>query len=243
MLNALRDFLLSYCPAPVRSNRRPHSALWTLRAAIWGGLAQFFLFALVLALQFKNYFAYRAQQLAPHMDGTNEVVQAGFAVIVTLEFLIHPLSLLLLYLAIEGLIRFAGGVVAAEVVPNLVVFLAFKTVNSAIRLRRQQRSAATVPDTLEKLPDGRLRISSGQPKPGWNASITIGVNGQWFEVDRERPGMPPHDFIYILRPAHAGKILRGYEEYDVGAAIVRGTASRPKAGDRSGDLGGAAAKK
>jgi hypothetical protein len=243
MLNALRDFLLSYCPAPLRSSWRPHSALWTLRAATWGGLAQFFLFALALALQFKNYFAYRAQQLAPHMDGTNEVVQAGFAVIVTLEFMIHPLSVLLLYLAIEGLVRFAGGLVAAEVVPSLFVFLAFKAVSSASGLRRRQQIARTVPDTLEKLPDGRLRISSGQPKPGWNSSITIGVNGQWFELDREQPGMPPHDFIYILRPAHPGKILRGYEEYDVGAAIARGTASGPQAGDRSGDLGGTAAKK
>jgi hypothetical protein len=69
------------------------------------------------------------------------------------------------------------------------------------------------------MPEGRLRIESNRTKSGWNTSITIGINGQWFEVEREEHGTVLRPFIYILRPASSGKILRGYQEYDSSSAL------------------------
>lgn len=232
MLTPWRDILLSFCPAAVRRDLRPESTLRTLHAASWGGLAQFVLAALALVVRFKGYFVQRAQQLTPHMAGSTEVFQAGVAVIVTFEFLIHPVSLLYLYLALEGLVRFIGGVFASEVVPSLLVSLAFMTAKSVSRFPKN-RDAVPVADMLEKLPNARLKISSGGRKPGWNMSITIGVAGQWFEVEREQTGTSPRAFIYILRPAPPGKILRGYEEYDASAAISPGLESHSPAGGAS----------
>jgi hypothetical protein len=128
-----------------------------------------------------------------------------------------------LYLAFEGFIRFAGGVAASEVVPSLPVVLAFK-VNACVRGRRERREVrhlATTPDSFEVLPDGeRLRIASASPKPNWNASIIISVEGECYEVEREECAVPPRAYIYILRRAPIGKAMRGYEEYDRAAAVT-----------------------
>jgi hypothetical protein len=214
MHNILRDFLLSFCPDGIRRQRGPGSQLTVLRSATWGGLAQLLLAALLLIMRLKRHFALRAQQLGPHMAGSNETGQAIVALIVFLDFLIHPLSLLLLYFAIEGLVRFIGGLITGEIVPDLLVSLYFKTADSASRSLARRRSAPHVADIADRLADGRIRISSASQKTGWNSSITVGIGGQWFEVESEEQAPPPRVFVYVLRPASPGKVLRGYQEYD-----------------------------
>jgi hypothetical protein len=217
MYSILRDFLLSFCPAGIRRQRRPGSQLTVLRAATWGGLAQLLLAALFLIMGLKRHFVLRAQQLGPHLAGSNETGQAIVALIVFLDFMIHPLSLLLLYLAIEGLVRFAGGMITGEIVPNLLVSLYFKTANSTSRSLARRHGPAPMADIADRLPDGRIRISCASQKTGWNSSITVGIGGQWFEVESEEQAPPPRAFVYVLRPASPGKILRGYQEYDAAA--------------------------
>ena len=195
----------------------PGSQLTVLRSATWGGLAQFLLAAFVLLMRLKSHFVLRAQQLGPHIAGSNETGQAIIAFIVVLDFLIHPLSLLLLYLAIEGLVRFAGGLITGEIVPNLLVSLYFKTADSVSRSSARRRSPPPVPDIAEPLAGGRIKISSASQKAGWNSSVTIGIGGQWFEVESEEQAPPPRAFVYVLRPASPGKVLRGYQEYDAAA--------------------------
>lgn len=221
MHSILRDFLLSFCPAGIRRQRRPCSQLTVLRSATWGGLAQFSLAAFILVMRLKSHFVLRAQQLAPHIAGSNETGQAIIAFIVVLDFLIHPVSLLVLYLAIEGLIRFAGGLITGEIVPNLLVSLYFKTADSVSRSSARRWSTPPAADIAERLEGGRIRISSASQKAGWNSSITVGIGGQWFEVEREEQAPPPHAFAYVLRPAPSGKVLRGYQEYD--SAILDAT--------------------
>jgi hypothetical protein len=231
MLTILRDLLLSFCPAVVRRNIRPASPARTLRFATWGGLLQFLLAGFALVLGFKSYFTLRAHQLGPHVSGMTEVIEAGVVVFIALEYLVHPLSFVLLYLAGEGLVRFAGGLITAEVLPCFFVFLAFKAAQLATRRRERRRIGTLPPDTLEHLPDNRVRIASAQPKAGWNASVTIGVSGEWFEVERTEAGWPPRSWIYILRPSSPAKILRGYQEYDVASAVS------PEAGSENPDSG------
>jgi hypothetical protein len=40
-------------------------------------------------------------------------------------------------------------------------------------------------------------------------------------VESEEQAPPPRTFMYVLRPASPGKVLRGYQEYD--AAILDAT--------------------
>ncbi|HET9282001.1 MAG TPA: hypothetical protein VFR24_08575 [Candidatus Angelobacter sp.] len=227
MPGILRDFLLSFCPAVFRQAVRPESPQRTLHAATWGGLAQFFLAALAFIVQLKVYFVRRSHELAPYIAGKSEVVQTGTVILVTLEYLLHPLALLSLYLALEGLLRFMAGLVSGEVLPTFLVVLAIKAGNFSRRLSGHQPKINLVPDTVENLPDGRVRIASANAKSNWNASITIGIQGQWFEVEGEEQGTPPRVYVYLLRPAPPGKILRGYEEYDLASALKAHTSNRP----------------
>lgn len=233
MQNFFRDFLLSYCPTAVRRTFPPESTLRVLRAATWGGLAQLLVAGLVLIVRLKSHYVVRAQQLAPRIAGSNETGQAVIIAIVTLEYLIHPLSLFLLYLAIEGLVRFIGGLITNETVPSLLVFLGFRAVDSFSRSRDQRQRGPLLADILDYIPEGRIRITSSSAKPGWNASITIGISGKWFEVEREEAGAPPRSFIYVLRPASPGKVLRGYQEYDPASAL---SASAAKEGSQDVDV-------
>jgi hypothetical protein len=151
----------------------------------------------------------RVHYFNPALGQAAPTIQTGALVLLTFDFLIHPGTLLLLYLLVEGALRFLGGVVFGEIVPSLLVFLAFK-----LKGYRRARPQAVIEDTFENLPDGgRVKIASAYPKPGWNATITIDIDGQWYEVEKEESGMPPRAYIYLLHPAPAGKVLRKYERY------------------------------
>jgi hypothetical protein len=224
MQSTFRDFMLSFCPARVREAWRPSSQLIILRAAIWSGAGQFLVIALVLIIQFKEYFVARSLQLAPRLEGSNETGQAIVTAMVALEFLFHPLALLLLYLALEGAVRFLGGLITAEIVPSLLVFLFFKISSSTSQSINRRRNGPPVADVMERLGGGRIRIACAALKVGWNTSVTIGIDGQWFEVEREEPAGLPYSYAYILRPSPPGKVLRGYQEYDATRALkVRST--------------------
>jgi hypothetical protein len=229
MRSIFRDFLLSFCPAKVRKTWRPSSQLTVLRAATWGGAAQFLLIALVLIVQFKHFFILRLQQAGPHMDGVNSTGEAAVTVLFAIEFLFHPLSFFLLYVALEGSVRFIGGLVSSEVIPSLLVFLLFKLSASTSRSISRQRMGSPVADAVERLSDARIRIASAAVKAGWNSSVTICINGRWFEVEREEYAQPPRPYVYVLRPAPPEKILRGYQEYP-DAALETVAMKTPDAG-------------
>jgi hypothetical protein len=220
MQSILRDFLLSFCPAKVREARRPSSHLTVLRAAMCSGAAQTLITSLVLIAQFKNYFIARSQQMTPHMGGVNSTGEAVVTVLVVLEFLFQPLSFFLLYLTLEGAVRFLGGLVTAEIVPSLLVFLFFKLLDSTSRSIGRRHKGPPVADAVDWLPNDRIQIASASAKTGWNSSITIGINGKWFEIEREENSQPPRPYMYVLRPASPGKILRGYQEYETAVPQV-----------------------
>ena len=67
---------------------------------MWSGVAQVLLAAWILLVQFKHFFIMRSQQMAPHMDQVNSTGAAVITALVVLEFLFHPLSLFLLYIAL-----------------------------------------------------------------------------------------------------------------------------------------------
>src|ERR1051326_6199015 len=121
-MNIFRDFLLSFCPAKVRQACRPSSQLTVLRVAMWSGAAQFLLITLMLIGQCKQYFIARSHQIAPHMDGVNSTGEAVVTVIIVLEFLFHPLSLCLLYLAFEGAVALLAAWLLLKLSPVSLCF-------------------------------------------------------------------------------------------------------------------------
>jgi hypothetical protein len=224
MLTLIRDIGLSFCPAWVRTLYRPHSPLTVVRGASLTGAFQTYICSRWFWSGFIAFLSMRGQQYGSALQHENVSTQGWFTIVFFFEYLMfHPLGLLLFYLSLEGFTRFIAGLCLSEVVPSLPIVLAF-TIKRYVEYRKTQgklQVLAAVPDSLEVLADGeRLRIAASCAKTAWNASITIGVGGQWYEVEREEKGTPPREHVYLLRLAPAGKILRGYEEYDPAIAVT-----------------------
>jgi hypothetical protein len=170
--------------------------------------------ALLLVQRYKHFAVARAHLWAAQMNGRPEWVQSGGAAIITFEFFLYPLSLVLLYFALEGFLRFAAGITASEVVPSLPVVCAFKIAELTINRKERKQKLSLPPDHVEVLPDGRVRIAAALPKPDWNATVTIGMDDTWYEVEGEMRGSEPRSWIYVLRPSPIGRIFRRVEHYE-----------------------------
>lgn len=224
MLEWLRDIALSFCPAWVRKRYRPNSQVTVLRASILAGILQAILCSWWLFLGYRAFWYMRARQYGPILNRANETTQAWFGGIFWIEYILfHPLAQLLLYLVFEGLVRFGGGLCTQEVIPSLPVTLAFAI--KAKLSKREERSELeqldSVPDTFEILDGDRFRIASARSRPSWNANMTIEIQGECYEIEREENGVPPRIHVYLLRRAPIGKVRRGYEQYNIPAAQMK----------------------
>jgi len=153
------------------------------------------------------------------MRRTPEWVQSGTAVIITFEFFLYPLSILLLYFLFEGLARFLAGLITSEVVPSLPAVLVFKSIALLERKRTRDELSELPLDRFERLPGDKIRITSAQAKAGWNASVTISIDGRWYELEAEERASGQLSYVYLLRPAPIGKILRRIEHYQIPSAV------------------------
>jgi hypothetical protein len=222
MVEWLRDIALGFCPAWVRSRHRPHSPATVLRASTFTGILQSVLCAWGLLAGYRSFVAVRAEQYGQVINRANETTQAWFSGILFIEYILfHPPALLLLYLACEGCVRFVAGLCVSEVVGSLPITVVF-AIQTAKRNRQERRESerlASIADAVEVLEGGaRIRIASARPKPGWNASLTIEIRREHYELEREERGAPPRVHVYLLRRAPIGKIIRGYERYEVTTA-------------------------
>lgn len=223
MRELLLDWALSFCPVSVRSVYRPYSSSRVLLAAILTGVIQIVLCARGLFLGYIAFLSLRSQQYEHALKSTNVTTQAWLVLVLFVEYVIfHPFPLILLYLAFEGLVRFVGGVCVSEVVPSLPVVLAFRIRGYILEMRAQRvlQPLLSVPDSVEVLSGGdRLRIAAALAKTKWNSSLTIGIQGEWYEVEKREEDPPPRSFVYVLRRAPVGKVLRAYEEYEIPATM------------------------
>src|SRR5262249_23234534 len=192
MRELLRDIALSFCPDSVRTVHRPHSSSRLLLVAILTGPLQTGLCAYWLLLGYKAFLVAR---YADVLNRANQTTQAWFVLVFFIEYVMfHPLALFLSYMALEGFIRFAGALCVSAVVPSLAVVLAFK-LRAYVRKRKSQREIAplaSLADVVEVLPEGeRLRIAGALPKTRWTPSVTIGIQGEWYELEAVERGQPP----------------------------------------------------
>lgn len=229
MLDLLRDAALSFVPLWMRKLYPPRSPWMVLRASVLTGVVQAALGSWGLVSGYIAFAYLRTQQYGSVLNHANETTQIWFGGIFFVEYvLFHPLALFCLYQAIEGFIRFVAGVCVSEVAPSLAVVLICSVYARATgrKKKRELDLLASIPDMVEAMAeDEGFLIAATQPKPGWNASITIQIGEDCYEVEREEKGIPPRIYIYRLRRAPINKIIRGYEQYEL-ASTVRGTISK-----------------
>lgn len=214
-----KDIILSFCPAAVRRDQDFGSTVRVKQAAAVTGFFGILIFGALQVVRYRHFLVVRLGQFAPVIAGSSEAVQSAGFFVITLEFLMQPLSLLLTYFFLEGWVRAISAALFDEPLPSLPVFLGF-TAFSGLKQKKKRRQVANLPpDTIDVLDGERLCIASCQSKSGWNATVTISIRGEWYELDHEEQGRAPHAYVYILKRASMGRVLRGFQAYDPDSAV------------------------
>ena len=205
------------------------SEMSTPRAAVVSGLAQLLACVFILLVRYLHFVGARFASIpsstaakAVEIHGETAVMTLGL--IVLMEYLVHPLTLLLLYFALEGLVRATAGLVTQEIVPTLPLALAAR-LQSRVQAAWYERSLGErIPDTVQRPgPEGfDLLISSCRPKPSWDHLITISLDDELYEVVAEEAGEPPLRFRYLLRKKPESKVVRGLHHYDPNEVLSAG---------------------
>lgn len=208
-----RDFLLTFCPQSWRKLHRPDSSVRFIRLSFLSGLLQMAVVGRILLFSYGQYMAETTRRYDV-LQQQNVTTQGWFAAVFSIAFLLAPHHLFAFYLIVEGFLRCLAALVFAEPVPDLLVIGGMWCARAWDR-NSETGTEAGVPDAIQAFGDGdqrRVRVACSRAKPNWNASLTIGFQGQWFEIESQGAGELPRPCIYVLRPAPAGKVLRGYVE-------------------------------
>lgn len=137
----------------------------------------------------------------------------GMGLFVLAEYLVQPLTLLILYFAIEGLTRMAAAIVSAEIVPTLPLQLVSLAHGAALRKKKERDLGPLVEDIVQKgSGEFALTIATCRPRP-WSTMTTIEYAGQMYELVSEQKGVAPRRWIYVLRKRPESKIVRGLYRY------------------------------
>lgn len=215
MLNFLLGILASLVPARYRIRIHVRSG-----SAFTSGIAQFLI---CLALFIYRYISFARGEVfggttvaLKAMQVGGETALSGSGIFVLMEYMIQPLTPVLAYFAIEGVVRAVAAFVTGEIVPTLPL-AAGAWLHQRISDRRAEAAMGErVADTIEIVDssDIKLRIRSCRPKRSWNNRLAVFYRDELYEVAEEQQGGPPRPFVYLLRYKPGNKIVRGTHHYD-----------------------------
>jgi len=223
VISLFLGMILSLLPKRYR-DRLPVSVEADLRhGAIASGLAVSLVGLAVFILRYLSFIQYRVGDLgqraiARGQEGAlaNEVVHFGMGAVAAAEYVLHPLTLLLIYFIVEGAARFLAALVTEEITGTLPLYVVAWVEDRLSQARAERALGQRVPDIVESVysPDYDLRIFTCRRKRGWDRMMTVDWQEQFYEVMREEAGKPPHHFIYRLRKSPPGRVVRHVHRYD-----------------------------
>ena len=146
------------------------------------------------------------------VEGVTVFASGQFA---ALEYMFRPLTLVLLYFAIEGAVRIFSSVASDAILPTMPLQVFAWAYDYAAGRYQEARMGTRVADVVGPGVEGKyaLKIESCRPKQ-WNSLITIRYNERMYELQGEETGQAPRRFVYLLRLKPEHKIVRGLHVYD-----------------------------
>jgi len=220
VLRFLAGGFLALLPAPWRKRVLPDIDLE--HAALASTSALTLLCLAVLIARYIFFFQERIGELGFTVisGGADEAlgdrrVQYGMGAVVLLEYIFQPLTLLLVYFAIESAGRLVAAFVTGEVVPTLPL-QAIEWTRQKMRNEQAKRELGPpIMDVVEARETGEydLRIASCRPRPNWNNLMTVRYQDELYEVVREERAAKPRPWVYVLRKKPEGKVVRGLHTY------------------------------
>ena len=187
--------------------------------ALVGGAAET-IAALLLLMQ--RYFVFANQRLAAIqvsvMTGAaakgGESAVMGLGPILMLEYLLQITTLVLIFIALEGVIRSTAAVINAETLPSLPLEALAQLQTWLGARNRESRLGRRLADDVQLAADGEsLRIASCRPKV-WTALTTISYEDGLYELIAEEKSALPRQFVYVLRKKPISGVIRGIHAYD-----------------------------
>jgi len=203
----------------------------TLRGpAIVSGLAETVISLGLVILRYFVFFQWRMGTIADaalkgHAGDealANTAAQFGMGFTVLVEYAFSPLTLLLVYFSIEGVVRLFAALSVDECAGTMPLYLIAWGLDRAGEARKERQLGPRVPDEVQhcKGISYDLVIASCRPKPGWDRLITIEYQDQLYELFEEKKGVPPRPHIYQLRSHPQGKVIRGLHHYHPHEAVT-----------------------
>ena len=172
-----------------------------------------------LVVRYPYYIWARQAMLERLAHATTEyekvnVAYRGVSVLTFVEYLVLPLTMLLLYTAMEGLIRTLGVVVSGEILPTLPLACVDWIHGLVAKRHHEYKLGPRIVDEVVAgtSPEYDLRVDSCRAKP-WTNLTTVRYQDELFEVRRQLTGPPPRPWVYMLKRMPAGKIVRGIHNY------------------------------
>lgn len=197
-------------------------------SAVVSGVLQFLTF---LSLFIYRYLVFARSEVfggvkagLTAMERGGETALAGSGIFVLMEYMIQPLTFVLVYFTFEGLVRGVAAFVGSEIVPSLPLALMAWAHRKLDDFRAEKALGPRVPDEVEAIEsdDVQLRIRSCRAKSTWDDRLTIFYLDGLYEVAGEERADPPRRFVYLLRLKPANKLVRGTYHYDPSEVLSQG---------------------
>jgi hypothetical protein len=207
-------------PKRWRQGERQGPQKYLARAAMISGIGEAAFSLVVLGAWFAQAEGIFGDAYANHLVNTtdasgSEWIFGGSVGIVS--FAINPLTWLIVYFCIEGVLRAFAAMASDDVVGTLPLYL----VDFAWRhIKKSKRAAPEPPLVADEITPGRadvcdLQIATCRRRETWKYPFTLRYAGAYFQViDEKWIAAGPRPYIYSLRRLPAGEIARGLQNYD-----------------------------
>jgi len=223
MVRLVLGMVLSLLPNPYRGWWAGASAADFRRATILSGLVEALGCVGLYILRYFYFIQYRVGSIADaavrRAGGEDALAvsaaQYGIGFVSLVEYILSPLSLLLVYFTLEGTLRVFAATVTEETPGTLPLYLLAWTIERTRRWHAERALGPRIVDEVHRFQGIRydLGIASCRPKRSWDRLMTIEFEEKLYEVFEEKLGPPPRRYIYLLREIPKGKVIRGLHRY------------------------------
>ncbi len=218
----LISILVSFLPPPWRRWWRHDESEELAFAAFISGILQMLTFFVLHLVHLFYFFEFGMQRAAREalmagqdIDMPMERFGMSLGLMGWIEYMLHPVSLLLTYFLIEGSLRMIAGLAAKQAVATLPLHLLAMLQRGVARHSAERALGSKIVDRVETGdgPEFDLRIHTCRLRENWDRLMTISYRDNLYEIAEQTEGAPPHRFIYTLRKMPPGKVVRGMHHY------------------------------
>ena len=181
------------------------------RSAVLSGLLEMLFFATLTLGQFERHMASRSKLIAN--ANVNEGTQLWLLGIFIFDFLIQPVSMVVVYFTLEGFARGYTAWLHGAVLPTLPLYLLSKWGARHDRRRTIKSMGPWMQDMVEQVSDHEVRIFSSRPKD-WTPATTIAFRQQMWELEKAEELSNPRRYAYRLKLRTSTVAIRVLREYD-----------------------------